>query len=731
MAVVDKLQWLIDADSKDFRSEITRADRSLKRNARTMGRTLDGLGSRLRTLKNTLIGVAGLAGLGTLARNFLQSADHASKLARALGEPTERVSTFAFAMERSGASIADVERLSSSLGRRLRQLRDPTSSAAMAAREFGIEIFEADGKVRSIFDILTDTADRVAALDGAFDSAEQGTQIFGRSFTNILPFLEQGGDAIRGLEQRARDLGREVSENTGRAAEDFNDAMLDLKTGAAGAGQAFFEQLLPSLIVITEAMADANAESGTLSRDLGDVADTLVKSAAVGLRAIAEVATFSGEQVGGFAAMMEQALKGNQDAAEQIATDLQDALDRAAENIEKFATDVFAAEETIEERRKRQHEERMARIREEVAERERIAKEIREKHKAQQAAEEAAAAAEERRKAGEAAIETLRQEIATLKEVTGVEQIRRTISSEHFASLSAAHQAKLIQLAEELAVLEKNKQAEEEAAQAAKIHADEMARLGEQVFHATRTEAELLSQELAVLNELLQAGAIDWDTYSRAIEGAKAQQSGLADITAKTAKAAESALADFLFDPFEEGVEGMVRSFADAMRRIIAEEAAAATIRAAFSVFGLRAPAAQGGLVAGFADGGPVRGPGTGTSDSIPARLSNGEFVQPANSTSHYGADFMEAIRRRALPRNAVRGLLDNVERMSPRVVAAPAFAEGGMPAAGGGGPVSVRTVLVDDRANIGDYLKSSEGEKVLVEFLSRNRSTARRIIGG
>ena len=38
-----------------------------------------------------------------------------------------------------------------------------------------------------------------------------------------------------------------------------------------------------------------------------------------------------------------------------------------------------------------------------------------------------------------------------------------------------------------------------------------------------------------------------------------------------------------------------------------------------------------------FASGGYVSGPGTGTSDSIPARLSNGESVMNANSTAQFG----------------------------------------------------------------------------------------------
>lgn len=54
------------------------------------------------------------------------------------------------------------------------------------------------------------------------------------------------------------------------------------------------------------------------------------------------------------------------------------------------------------------------------------------------------------------------------------------------------------------------------------------------------------------------------------------------------------------------------------------------------------------------ARGGPVWGQGTTTSDSIPAMLSNREFVQPAKATDHYGLAAMEAIRQRRVPKEAL-----------------------------------------------------------------------------
>jgi len=59
----------------------------------------------------------------------------------------------------------------------------------------------------------------------------------------------------------------------------------------------------------------------------------------------------------------------------------------------------------------------------------------------------------------------------------------------------------------------------------------------------------------------------------------------------------------------------------------------------------------------GFADGGAVKGPGTGTSDSIMAALSNGEYVINAKSTKKYGA-LLAAINSGNMPKFAEGGMV-------------------------------------------------------------------------
>jgi len=70
----------------------------------------------------------------------------------------------------------------------------------------------------------------------------------------------------------------------------------------------------------------------------------------------------------------------------------------------------------------------------------------------------------------------------------------------------------------------------------------------------------------------------------------------------------------------------------------------------------------RGGAPAFYSAGGAVHGPGTATSDDIPAMLSDGEFVQRASAVSRYGVGFMSAL---------------NEGRIDTRDL--PGFARGGM----------------------------------------------------
>lgn len=93
----------------------------------------------------------------------------------------------------------------------------------------------------------------------------------------------------------------------------------------------------------------------------------------------------------------------------------------------------------------------------------------------------------------------------------------------------------------------------------------------------------------------------------------------------------------------------------------IARSLATAGANAAPAIAGMSAATIAGKAmsgIAGKATGGPISGPGTGTSDSILTWLSNGEYVVKASAVRALGMDNLNLINRGILPGFATGGLV-------------------------------------------------------------------------
>lgn len=71
--------------------------------------------------------------------------------------------------------------------------------------------------------------------------------------------------------------------------------------------------------------------------------------------------------------------------------------------------------------------------------------------------------------------------------------------------------------------------------------------------------------------------------------------------------------------------------------------------------------ALTGGGGSGFASGGLVSGPGTGTSDSISTRVSNGEYVVKAEAVRYFGAELFHTLNAKKAPDISHLGLMPKV----------------------------------------------------------------------
>lgn len=122
----------------------------------------------------------------------------------------------------------------------------------------------------------------------------------------------------------------------------------------------------------------------------------------------------------------------------------------------------------------------------------------------------------------------------------------------------------------------------------------------------------------------------------------------------------------------------------------------------------------------GFAEGGHVTGPGTATSDSVPAMLSAGEFVMQAKAVNAIGVHTLAALNR---------GL------RSPTMAAGgsvPKFADGGLvrSSSSKGGKSTMDMHIGLEEGIVLKHLKSPAAGKVVVSHLANNPKTANKALG-
>lgn len=129
----------------------------------------------------------------------------------------------------------------------------------------------------------------------------------------------------------------------------------------------------------------------------------------------------------------------------------------------------------------------------------------------------------------------------------------------------------------------------------------------------------------------------------------------------------------------------------------------------------------------GHATGGYISGRGTGTSDSIPAMLSNGEFVIKASSVKKYGTNFLNAVNSGSFSRipvrvpkfagggivnegieNTARGMTDFAKNIGTNVSTT--------------NRINLALVRNEDEA-MEHFMRSGAGQRAMLDFTRRNAS--------
>ncbi len=636
-------------DAKQALDQIRGKLGEVKKSADSTNAAFASAATGINKIRSSMLGLVSVGSMVALTRSAAQLADNISESADAVGLTIERFQELRYAATQSGVSAE--------------QFTQALANLSKYADERGI------GDINQAF---LDVAKRIGSANTAMERLTIATDAFGaRAGKYFVTLMQDGAAGVEKLAQEARQLGLVMSTETAQSVGQVNDALdafgLAVKVNVNNA----LAQALPLLRSATKWIAELNAaatggggqstitstatnavtrrlqeaKNAVVSLERGDLSDpTRLKALDEGRKTIIALQAEL--------ANLTPSLKAQEGAT------------KASAAATKAWSDVTRGLRTEEERY--------------LDERARVI-----------AAAQAAGASEE--------------DLANALSRVDAQYRKVTVSSGAAAKTRS--------------VAASSGQAEARAAA-------EAARLDEQLDAEARRFKDLadpvapLRRELDLLNQLLAAGKINFDVWAEAafqvqervgelVEPAERAAAQVSEYWSEAARGIQGAMADFLFDPFTDGLQGMLRGFLDVIRRMLAEAVAAQLAQALFGdIAGGKPGGYFGTFLAGmFHGGGLVGAPG-------PSRLMPElAFV----GAPRYATGGLAGLRPNEMPAILHRGE-EVLTAQDPRHRA-------------NGGASGVRIVNVIDPALAGDYLSSAAGERTILNVLRRNAGAVRQVL--
>lgn len=267
-ATIGALRVVLGADTAIF-------DKNLKQAQGRLAAFGKGVGVAMAAVAASVAAAA--TAVGVAMRGMLTEADKLTKLGRAIGIPVEELSALKHAAELSGLSI---DSFGKAMGRFARNMMDAASdmqsTAGRAFAAIGVSVQDAAGNLRSSTDVMADIADRFRSMEDGAGKTALAMQLFGRTGADMINLLNNGSAGIRAMTEEAQQLGIVIDQQTGEAAERFNDALDKLKKAQTGIITQITARFAPTLAGLAESLVNTAKNSEAL-RYAGDLLVNVLK----------------------------------------------------------------------------------------------------------------------------------------------------------------------------------------------------------------------------------------------------------------------------------------------------------------------------------------------------------------------------------------------------------------------------------------------------------------------
>lgn len=228
-------QLIIDGEISPLRQKLREAAADLKKFGQEGGQAVSGMAGPLEMLRTKFVAIGAAltaAGMTAFIQRAIDAADNLGKLSQKIGVSVEDLAGFQHAANLSDLTIEQFSQGVKQLSKYMTEHGDKLRAAGITA---------------------TDTKGALIQLADAFQQMRDGPQktaiameLFGKQGAELIPLLNGGGAALRGMMEEGQRFNPITQEMSDRAQE-FNDSMTRMQTRAGAVGVAIASDLLPYL----------------------------------------------------------------------------------------------------------------------------------------------------------------------------------------------------------------------------------------------------------------------------------------------------------------------------------------------------------------------------------------------------------------------------------------------------------------------------------------------------
>ena len=223
-----------------------------KKGFASIGKSLMGLTKSLFSLKTALVGVAGVAGFGFLAKQSLNATDQLAKTASKIGTTTDALTKLQYAAGLTGVETTTLNMAMQRFARRTAEAAKGTGEAKGAIRELGLDA----GKLVNmpLDERMIELSKAFGNVKGDSDKLRLAFKLFDSEGAALVNTLSAGEDGLRAMFREAGTLGAVMSQSAAEGVEKANDALNKLGTLMGGIKNQMFAAMAPAFELLADTL---------------------------------------------------------------------------------------------------------------------------------------------------------------------------------------------------------------------------------------------------------------------------------------------------------------------------------------------------------------------------------------------------------------------------------------------------------------------------------------------